>query len=142
MKPLIIVLVILIIILAVLYFWGSKLQKKQAENQVQLEAMAQTVSMLIIDKKHLKAKDSGLPAMVTDQIPWYLKWQKMPVVKAKVGPKVMTLLADEKVFELLPVKKEAKVVVSGIYITAIKGARGGIEKPEPKKGFFKRLFKK
>lgn len=78
MKPLIIVLVILIIILAVLYFWGSKLQKKQAENQVQLEAMAQTVSMLIIDKKHLKAKDSGLPAMVTDQIPWYLKWQKMP----------------------------------------------------------------
>ena len=35
-----------------------------------------------------------------------------------------------------------KVVVSGIYITAIKSARGGIEKPEPKKGFFKRLFKK
>ena len=35
-----------------------------------------------------------------------------------------------------------KVVVSGIYITAIKRARGGIEKPEPKKGFFKRLFKK
>ena len=35
-----------------------------------------------------------------------------------------------------------KVVVSGIYITAIKSARGDIEKPEPKKGFFKRLFKK
>ena len=142
MKPFIIVLVILVIILAVLYFLGNKLQKKQAENQVQLDAMAQTVSMLIIDKKLLKAKDSGLPAMVTAQIPWYLKWQKLPVVKAKVGPKVMTLLADDKVFELLPVKKEAKVVVSGIYITGIKGARGGIEKPAPKKGFFKRLFKK
>ena len=33
-------------------------------------------------------------------------------------------------------------VVSGIYITAIKSARGGLEKPQPKKGFFKRLFNK
>ena len=142
MKAIIIILVVMVIVLAVLYFLGNKMQKKQAENQAQLEAMAQTVSMLIIDKKLLKAKDSGLPSMVTAQIPWYLKWQKLPVVKAKVGPKVMTLLADDKVFELLPVKKEAKVVVSGIYITGIKSARGGIEQPAPKKGFFKRLFKK
>lgn len=142
MRPAIIILVVLIIVLIFLYFWGRKMQKKQEENQVQLDAMAQTISMLIIDKKRMKAKDSGLPSMVTDQIPWYLRWQKMPVVKAKVGPKVMTLIADENVFEILPVKKEAKVVVSGIYITAIKSARGGIEKVEKKKGFFKRLFKK
>lgn len=80
--------------------------------------------------------------MVIDQVPKYLRRSKMPIVKAKVGPKVMNLIADEKVFELLPVKKEVKVVVSGIYITAIKSARGGIEKPQPKKGFFKRLFHK
>lgn len=141
-KVLIVILVILVIILAVLYYFGNKLQKKQAENQAQLDAMAQTVSMLIIDKKRLKVKESGLPSAIIEQTPWYAQWQKMPIVKAKVGPKVMTLVADEKVFELLPVKKEAKVVVSGIYITAIKSARGGIEKPEPKKGFFKRLFKK
>ena len=49
---------------------------------------------------------------------------------------------DEKVFELIPVKKECKVVLSGIYITAIKSARGGLETPAPKKkGFFAR-FKK
>lgn len=142
MRPAIIILVVLIIVLIFLYFWGRKMQKRQEENQVQLEAMAQTISMLIIDKKRMKPKDSGLPSMVTDQIPWYLRWQKMPVVKAKVGPKVMTLIADENVFEVLPVKKEVKVVVSGIYITAIKSARGGIEKVEKKKGFFKRLFKK
>lgn len=141
-KILIVVLVILVIILAVLYYFGSKMQKKQEENQAQIDAMAQTVSMLIIDKKRLKVKESGLPAMVIDQVPKYLRRSKMPIVKAKVGPKVMNLIADEKVFELLPVKKEVKVVVSGIYITAIKGARGGIEKPEPKKGFFKRLFHK
>ncbi len=142
MKVLIIILIILVIILVALYYFGNKMQKKQAENQAQLDAMAQTVSMLIIDKKRLRVKDSGLPAMVIDQVPKYLRRSKMPIVKAKVGPKVMNLIADEKVFELLPVKKEVKVVVSGIYITAIKGARGGIEKPEPKKGFFKRLFHK
>ena len=141
-KVLIIILVILVIILIALYYFGNKMQKKQAENQAQLDAMAQTVSMLIIDKKRLRVKDSGLPAMVIDQVPKYLRRSKMPIVKAKVGPKVMNLIADEKVFELLPVKKEVKVVVSGIYITAIKSARGGIEKPQPKKGFFKRLFHK
>ena len=141
-KVLIIILIILVIILVALYYFGNKMQKKQAENQAQQDAMAQTVSMLIIDKKRLRVKDSGLPAMVIDQVPKYLRRSKMPIVKAKVGPKVMNLIADEKVFELLPVKKEVKVVVSGIYITAIKGARGGIEKPEPKKGFFKRLFHK
>ena len=138
-KVLLVILVILVIILAVLYYFGSKMQKKQEENQAQLEAMAQTVSMLIIDKKRLRVKDSGLPAIVIDQVPKYLRRSKMPIVKAKVGPKVMNLIADEKIFEQLPVKKEVKVVVSGIYITAIKGARGGIEKAPPKKGSFKRL---
>jgi hypothetical protein len=104
--------------------------------------MAQTTSMLIIDKKRLKMKEPGLPQMIIDQTPWYLRRSKLPIVKAKVGPKIMTLIADEKIYEMLPVKKEVKVVVSGIYITAIKSARGGLEKPEPKKGFFKRLFKK
>ena len=55
----------------------------------------------------------------------------------------MTLMCDAKVFEVLPVKKEAKVVVSGIYITGIKSVRGGkIVVEEKKQGFFKRHFKK
>jgi hypothetical protein len=132
----------MIIALVVLYFFGRKMEKRQAENQAQMDAMAQTTSMLIIDKKRLKMKESGLPQMIIDQTPWYLRRSKLPIVKAKVGPKIMTLIADEKIYEMLPVKKEVKVVVSGIYITAIKSARGGIEKPQPKKGFFKRLFKK
>ncbi len=139
---LIAILILLVIAVILLIYFGNKMQKKQAENQAQIDAMAQTVSMLIIDKKRLRVKDSGLPAMVIDQVPKYLRRSKMPIVKAKVGPKVMNLIADEKIFELLPVKKEVKVVVSGIYITGIKGARGGIEKPQPKKGFFKRLFHK
>ena len=141
-KILIVILVILLAGLVALYFWGNKLQRKQREQQVQLEAMAQTVSMLVIDKKRLKIKESGLPQVVIDQTPKYMRRSKVPVVKAKIGPKIMTLIADEKVFEIIPVKKECKVVVSGIYISAIKSARGGLEQPAPKKkGLFAR-FKK
>lgn len=141
-KVLIVILIIVVIALAALYFFGSKMQKKQRENQVQLDAMAQTVSMLVIDKKRLKIKESGLPQMVLDQTPKYMRWTKLPIVKAKIGPKIMTLVADEKVFQQIPVKKECKVVLSGIYITAIKSARGGLDTPAPKKkGFFAR-FKK
>ena len=139
---LIVILIVLVAALAALYFFGSKAQKKQRENQAQLDAIAQTVSMLIIDKKRLKIKDSGLPQMVIDQTPKYMRWSKLPIVKAKIGPKIMTLVADEKVYELIPVKKECKVVLSGIYITAIKSARGGLEQPAPKKKGLLARFKK
>ena len=141
-KVLLVIAVILVIVLVALYYFGRKLEKRQAEGKAQLDDSAQTVSKLIIDKKKLRMKESGLPQMVIDQTPWYLRRSKMPIVKAKIGPKIMTLVADGAVYDLLPVKKEVKVVVSGIYITAIKSARGGLEKPQPKKSFFKRLFNK
>ena len=134
--PMIIMLIVLVVLIGVcvaLYFFGKKAQKKQAEQQQQMDAVAQTVSMLIIDKKKMKLKDAGLPAVVLENTPKYLRRSKVPVVKAKVGPKVMTLMCDVKVFEVLPVKKEAKVVVSGIYITGIKSVRGGLDIPEKKK---------
>lgn len=140
---LLIIVVVLIALLVALYFIGTKMQKKQALQKEQMDAMAQTVSMLIIDKKRLRIKDSGLPPMVIEQTPKYLRRSKLPIVKAKVGPKVMTLACEESVFQVLPVKREVKAVVSGIYITAVKSARGGLETPPPKKkGFFKRLLKK
>lgn len=142
LNVLLVILVIVVAALAVLYFLGRKLEKRQVEQQALLEAAAQTVSMLVIDKKKMKIQDSNLPKMVLEQTPKYMRWAKVPVVKAKVGPKVMTLLADEKVFQSLPVKTEAKVVVSGIYITQIKSVRGGaVVAPSKKKGFFQR-FKK
>ncbi|MCI8268888.1 MAG: hypothetical protein HFG55_04360 [Lachnospiraceae bacterium] len=137
-----VILIIAVIVLAVLYFLGRKLEKRQVEQQAMLEAAKQTVSMLVIDKKKMKIRDAGLPKMIYEQTPKYMRWAKVPVVKAKVGPKVMTLMADERVFALLPVKAEAKVVVSGIYITDIKSVRGGsVVQPSKKKGFFSR-FKK
>ena len=101
--------------------------------QAAFDAAKQTVSMLVIDKKKLRISQSGLPQMVLDQQPWYTKWMKVPIVKAKVGPRIMTFMADANVFEVLPLKTECKVVISGLYITEIKSARGGIPQVPKKK---------
>ena len=139
---LIIILVVLIVVTVALYFMGKKAQKKKEEQDAQMAAVAQTVSMLIIDKKKMKLKESGLPQQVIDQTPKYMRGTKLPIVKAKVGPKVMTLIADEAIFADIPVKKEVKATVSGLYITGVKGLRGPLEKPEEKKSFRARIQEK
>ncbi len=136
---LIVIAVILVIVLIALVILGNKLRKRQAEQQEQIDAAKQIMSMLVIDKKVMKLKDSGLPKIVLEQTPKYLRGRKMPVVKAKIGPKIMTLMCDPKVYESIPVKAEIKAEVSGIYITGIKSVRGGkivVEEKKEKKGLF------
>ena len=93
---LLVILAVLLVAVVVLYFLGKKAQKRQAEQQEQIDAMKQTMSMLIIDKKRMKLKDAGLPQIVIDQTPKLLRGSKLPVVKAKVGPQIMTLICDDK----------------------------------------------
>lgn len=140
---LLIILAVLVIALVVLYFLGKKAQKRQSEQQAQIDAMKQTVSMLIIDKKRMKIKESGLPQMVIDQTPKLMRGTKLPIVKAKVGPQIMSLVCEEKIFDSIPVKKEVKAVVSGIYITDVKGLHGKTPAaPVKKKSLFKRTLEK
>lgn len=141
-KILLIVAIVLAILLVVLYFLGRKAQTKQAAQKQQMDAMAQNVTMLVIDKKRMKLKDAGLPAMVLEQVPKLMRNSKMPVVKAKVGPKVASFICEAGIFEQIPVKKEIKAVVSGLYITKVKGMRGALEQPKKKPGLMARLRKK
>ncbi len=133
---LIIVVVLLIAATVGLYFFGKRMQKNQAEQQAQIDAAAQTVQMLIIDKKKMKLKDAGLPAIVMQNAPKLMRFSKVPVVKAKVGPQVMSFIADSAIFDTIPTKKEVKATVSGIYITAVKGVRGSIKAEPVKKSKF------
>ncbi len=140
---LLVILAILIVAIVVLYFLGKKAQQKQSEQQAQIDAMKQTVSMLIIDKKRMKLRDAGLPQAILDQTPKWARGSKLPVVKAKVGPQVMSLICDEKIFDSVPVKKEVKAVVSGIYITDVKGLHGKTAVTEQKKkGRFRRFVER
>lgn len=144
MIVLIIILAVLAGIAVLLYFLGKKAQKREEEQKQQIDAMKQTVSMLIIDKKRMKIKESGLPQAVIDQTPKLMRWSKLPIVKAKVGPQIMSLVCDDKIFDNVPVKKEVKATVSGIYITSVKGIHGPVEKSGnvKKKGRFKQFMEK
>ncbi|MFW5651802.1 hypothetical protein [Acetivibrio ethanolgignens] len=142
MITLIVITVVLAAILVALWFYGNKLQKRQATAEEQMEAVAQTVSMLVIDKKRMKITEAGLPQIVIDQTPKLFRRSKVPIVKAKIGPKITSFICDEKAFDIIPVKTEVKVVLSGIYIKNVKSARGGLEQRPEKQGFFKRHFGK
>lgn len=145
LNVLLVILLIVAVIFGILYFLGNKMQKKQVESQALIDAAKQVVTIMAIDKKKMKFTEAGLPQAVVDQTPWYTRRMKIPVVKAKIGPKIMTMIADEKVFQQLPLKTEAKVVISGLYITDIKSVRGGIPPLPPKKTFGQRvkgIFKK
>ena len=133
MIVLIVVGVVIVAAIVALYFLGKKAQKRQAQQQEQLNANKQTVSMLIIDKKRMKLKESGLPQVVLEQTPKLMRNSKLPIVKAKVGPQIMSLICDEKIFENVPVKKEVKAVVSGIYVLDVKGLHGKADMAPPKK---------
>ena len=143
MIVMLVILVILIAALAALYFFGKRMEKKQAEQKEQMDAVAQTVTMMVIDKKKMKLKDAGLPAVILENTPKYLRRSKVPIVKAKVGPKMMIFICDSEIFETIPVKKEVKASISGLYLTSVRGLHGTTAKPVPvKKGLRAKLKQK
>jgi hypothetical protein len=137
---LIVSIAVCVAVCVILYFLGKRNMKKRDEQQAAIDNAAQWANMLIIDKKKMKLKDAGLPAQVVEQTPWFARRAKAPIVKAKVGPKIMTFIADNAIFDQIPVKKEIKAKVSGLYLSEVRGLRGPLEKPEKKKGFFARLM--
>ena len=66
--------------------------------------------------------------------------------EGSVDPSEDLIIVSMKIFDLIPLKKEIKAEVSGLYIVGVKGIRGSLEKPEPKrkgiKGLVDRLRKK
>ena len=126
-----IVLGVIAVILVILYFAGSKLMEKQANTEKAMKQMSMTMTLLVIDKQKLHVKDSGLMKQVQDAIPAYMKWRKLPIVKARIikaniagGAQVMSFICDPKVYKIMPVKTEVKVTIAGVYITKLHSAKG------------------
>lgn len=124
-----IILAVLIVAFIALYFYGKKMQKKNDEAQAQIDAAKRPVTVLVIDKKKMPIREAGLPPQVYEQTPRLMRRSKLPIVKVKAGPQIMNLVADEKIFDQIPVKQEVVAMVSGIYITEVRGKKG---KPLPK----------
>jgi len=118
----IIILVVVIIgaAFAGLYFLNRWSSKQMANQQRMIASTSQSVSIYVIDKKKDRLKNVNLPKAVVEQMPKRASLMKMPLVKAKVGPQIVTLIADKKVYEALPLNKNTMVNISGIYITSMK----------------------
>ncbi|WP_083258619.1 hypothetical protein [Cellulosilyticum sp. I15G10I2] len=114
-----IVLAVIAALLAGLYFWGKNLQKKYDSQQQLINQHKQAMSIFVIDKKKDHASNLKLPKQVKDQLPWIYKKRKMPVVIAKIGPQIQTLMCDEKLYNIIPIKKQIKVELAGILIVNV-----------------------
>lgn len=127
-----VIIIALVVLAIVTTIWGRKQKKKADEAEEKLHDTAMPMSLLIIDKKKMPLKDAHLPAFVLEGIPKRYRRNKAPIVKAKAGPKIMTFMCDEEVFDLIPVKQEIKAMVSGVYIVSVKSLRGPALTPQKK----------
>lgn len=123
-----IIVSIVVLVLGVGFYFLNKWAGKRAATQHQMvEQHKQTVSIYVIDKKKDKITNSNMPKAMIDQMPKMGKMMKMPLVKAKIGPQIMTLICEKDVFEALPVKKTVTVEMAGAYIVGMKGMKTKLE---------------
>jgi len=106
-----------------LYFLNKWASTKMVEQQETVDRVKQTVTIFIIDKKKEKPVNSTLPKEVKANLPKWYRFIKMPLVKAKVGPQIVTLISDQKVFDALPLKKNVRVELAGMYISGMQGLK-------------------
>ena len=124
-----IVLAVVAALLVGLYFWGKKLQAKYDSQQQLINENKQAATIFVIDKKKDKVDNLKLPKQVKDGLPKLYRRRKMPVVIAKIGPQIQTLMCDERVYNVIPTKKQIKVELAGILIVNVLSGR----LPETKK---------
>lgn len=130
---LIVILIVVGVIGAILYFLNKKMSTKMSEAQNMIAQNKQVVTIYVIDKKHDKITNVGMPKAIVDQVPKYQKMMKNYFVKAKIGPQIATLMCEKHVYNALTEKKNAKVELAGIYIVSVVGMKSKEEMKEIKK---------
>ncbi len=116
-----------------LYFLNRWATKKQAEQQSFISTNRQSYTVYVIDKKRDKLENVNLPKNVKDAMPKYAKFMKQYFVQVKVGPQIQILMCEKHVFEAIPVKKNVKVDVAGLYIVDVAGMKSKEEMKAIKK---------
>lgn len=129
----IVITIIVGIILGGLYWLNKKATKKMGDHQDMIERAKQTTTIFVIDKKKAKITEVNMPKMVTEQMPKIYKFLKLYFVQAKIGPQILTLMCDKRVFNAIQVKKNIKVELAGIYIVSVVGMKSEKELKEIKK---------
>lgn len=122
-----IVMAIVVAIVAGLYYLNKAAYKKMDEQQAIMDTHKMQTTIYVIDKKRDKITNISLPKAAQAQIPKYAKMMKMYFVKAKIGPQIVTLMCDKNVFNGIPMKKNIKAEIAGMYIISFAGMKSADE---------------
>lgn len=117
----IIVIVALAVIMFVIYRITSKNYKRSIEADEFIKANKQVVSIYVIDKKFEKPTEKDFNKQIYDQLTGSAKRRKMCMIKAKVGPQIVTLITEKNVYDVIVPKKTVKVELSGLYLVNVVG---------------------
>lgn len=117
----IIVMVVLAIVLAIVYSLSRKNYKKVIEAEDFIKANKQVASIFVIDKRYEKPTENNVGKLIYEKLEKSAKRRKMCMVKAKVGPQIVTLICDKNLFDVITPKKTIKVELSGLYIVNVVG---------------------
>jgi len=114
---LLIILILAAVVLGALYFFNRWAAKKYGTQVAAIDKIKVNTNIFVIDKKKMRLKDANLPKIIYDSMPKFYCFIKLPLIKAKIGNKIMTLVCEEKIFKSINAKKSYKVELAGIYIT-------------------------
>jgi len=122
-----IVVVVLAVIFGALFYLNRWALKKMDTQKDFIDKNKQVHSIYVIDKKRQKPGEANLPKQVMAQLPKYYKHMKLNLVKAKIGPQILTLMCEKKIYDVIPVKKNIKVEIAGMYISSVIGMKNAEE---------------
>ncbi len=118
-------LIIVCIAVAIFFLFtthlGKKRQKESFEAQNLLEQHKMITPILVIEKRYEKPSPTNMPKSYYDRLPAKSRRNKYGILKAKVGPQIVTLFCDKPVYEVIVPKKTYKVELSGAIILGIEG---------------------
>ena len=117
----IIVMVVLAVAIFAIYKLSNRNYRRNIETQDFIEANKQTLSIYVIDKKFAKPRENGFSRQIYRQVRPSARERRVCMVRAKVGPQIVTLITDKSVYDVLATKKTVKVEISGLYLVKVVG---------------------
>ncbi len=105
------------------YFLNKWAFKRMNTQNEMIEQYKTTQTAYIIDKRRDKAANVNLPKAVQEKMPKASRFVKLNFVKVKIGPQILTLVADKNVYKALPLKKSIKIDIAGLYIVSMAGLK-------------------
>ncbi|MDA3901101.1 MAG: hypothetical protein PF637_11360 [Spirochaetes bacterium] len=116
------IVIVIIAIVIVIKLLRKRFAKKANEQKAIVNEHKMPAAIFVLEKKRGKITDAKLPKNVIDQVPAIYRIKKMPLVVAKVGPQIVTLICEEDVFAKIPEHKNVNVEIAGIFIVSVKNA--------------------